>query len=487
MYLSDDCEAANGPPMSENARFAFEVEAAEDGEGTRFEVRRAGEPNARSYRVAGGDQGDYAAFYRELANDWGTRVPHAFAEPGEAPEGDVEWRPLLTDNVSPKILSGYGDPAVLRTGDGYILVATSNDAPDAFPILRSDDLEHWEHVGFVFPEGHAPDWTAKGLKVADFWAPEMARVGDEYWLVYSARKTSNALAIGLARSASPFGPWRDLGRPLIASHAINTTGTPDDPGKPQLSGGVIDAHILIDEDGQPFLYWKADTNGVWPRPLATLLRDRPELIDRLFSLEEDRRTAAFAAAIVPWANGRRPMERFFLMQPLIEAALANWRPVRDALEQCGVAGAILEAMRTPIYAQRIALDGESFLGEPTIVLANDQDWEGHLIEGPWVTRQQGRYWLFYAGNDFSTPAYGIGVAVADHPLGPYVKQPEPLLRSTRSWTAPGHASVAPGLDGEPQLFFHAFHPGTGGYNVFRALLTAKLKFGPDGVSVLPAA
>jgi hypothetical protein len=486
MYLSDDCEAANRPPMSENARFAFEVEAAEDGNGTRIEIRSPGGPDARIYRVAGGDQGDYAAFYRQLADDWRTRVPHAFAEPADAPEPGVEWRPLLTDNVSPKILAGYGDPAVVKTESGYILVATSNDAPDAFPILRSDDLEHWHHEGFVFPEGHAPQWTATGHKVADFWAPEMARVGDEYWLVYSARQRSNALAIGLAKSDTPFGPWRDLGRPLIAGHAVNTTGAPDDPARPLLSGGVIDAHIFIDSDGQPFLYWKADTNGVWPRPLATLLRAQPELIDGLFDREEDRRTAAFAAAIVPWANTRRPMERFFLMQPLIEAALANWRPVREALEQCGVAGAILEAMRTPIYARRIAPDGESFLGEPVVVLANDQDWEGHLIEGPWVTRQQGRYWLFYAGNDFSTPAYGIGVAVADHPLGPYVKQPEPLLRSTRTWTAPGHASVAPGLDGEPQLFFHAFHPGTGGYNVFRALLTVRLEFNNSEVRILPA-
>jgi beta-xylosidase len=179
------------------------------------------------------------------------------------------------------------------------------------------------------------------------------------------------------------------------------------------------------------------------------------------------------------------MERFFLMQPLIEAALANWVPVKRALEGSGVAGSIVEAMRTPIYAQRLAEDGESLVGEPTIVLANDLDWEGHLIEGPWVTLQKGAYWLFYAGNDFSTPAYGIGVAAARHVLGPYVKQSEPLLRSTREWLAPGHASVAPGLDGEPQLFFHAFHPGTGGYNVFRALLTARLAFGAEGVSILP--
>jgi beta-xylosidase len=138
-------------------------------------------------------------------------------------------------------------------------------------------------------------------------------------------------------------------------------------------------------------------------------------------------------------------------------------------------------MRTPIIAQPLAEDGESLLGEATEVLANDLDWEGHLIEGPWVTRQAGRYWLFYAGNDFSTPAYGIGVAVADHPLGPYVKQEKPLLKSTRTWWAPGHASVAPGPDGAPQLFFHAFFPGKGGYNAFRALLTAKLDFSGDRV------
>jgi arabinan endo-1,5-alpha-L-arabinosidase len=177
------------------------------------------------------------------------------------------------------------------------------------------------------------------------------------------------------------------------------------------------------------------------------------------------------------------MERFFLMQPLIEAALANWVAVKAQLEECGLAGSILEAMRTPIYAQRLAPDGAGLVGERHVVLQNDLDWEGHLIEGPFVTRQQGRYWMFYAGNDFSTPAYGIGVAVADHPFGPYVKQPEPLLRSTREWTAPGHASVAPGADGSPQLFFHAFHPGTGGYNVFRALLTVGLDFGHREASI----
>jgi hypothetical protein len=243
--------------------------------------------------------------------------------------------------------------------------------------------------------------------------------------------------------------------------------------------------LFIDAGGERYLFWKDDTNSIWPRPLAMLLRRHPELIGKLFESDADRRTAAFAPAIVPWANLQRPMVRFFVMQPLIEAALANWARVRTALVECGLAGSIVEAMTTPVRAQRIAGDGRSLVGECRLVLTNDLDWEGHLIEGPFVTRQHGRYWLFYAGNDFSTPSYGIGVAVADHPFGPYVKQGEPLLRSTREWLAPGHASVAPGVDGQPQLFFHAFHPGSGGYNAFRALLTVGLRFDAERVAVVP--
>jgi hypothetical protein len=447
--------------MSEDAVPAFELKAEEAGEGTRFVVSRCGE--TRRYQLSGPEQKDYAAFYRDLARDFGTRPPDVHEEP-HPDAGSLNWQPLITENLSPRILSGYGDPAVLRTGDGYYLVVTSNDAPDAFPILRSGDLRSWEPAGFVFPEGDAPVWAATGRHLADFWAPEMARVGEEYWLVYTAREKSGALAIGLAKSLLPTGPWQDSGRPL-------------------LSGGVIDSHLFVDESGQTYLFWKEDRNGIWPSLLARLLRERPEFIPRLFTQEQDRRTAAFAAAVEPWAARRRPMERFFLMQPLIDAVVASWEQVRSALHDSDEASAILEAMRTPIRAQRLSSAGQSLLGEPADVLANDLSWEAHLIEGPWVTHQQGRYWLFYAGNDFCTPAYGIGVAVADHPLGPYVKQPEPLLRSTTDWWAPGHASVAPGLDGEPQLFFHAFLPGRRGYNEFRALFTARLRFGDTGVEL----
>lgn len=441
----------------------FAVEPAEQGDGFTLDVSPSDGSGVRRYTVDGPEPEAFAAMYEALHADFGTRRPHHIEPCEDYPA--PPWRPLITGNLHPRILSGYGDPAVLRCDDGWWLVATSNDAPDAFPILHSADLETWEPKGFVFEEGHTPAWTAAGLKHGDFWAPEIARVGEEYWLSYTARGLDRTLAIGLARAPHPAGPWTDNGEPF-------------------LTGTVIDSHVHVDTDGTPWLLWKEDSNSHWPRPLAALLRENPDLIPRLFDDEGDRRTAAFCAAVQPFANTRRPMERFFLMQPLIRAALANWRKVKAALEESGIAAHVIENMATPIYAQPIAADGRSLVGEPTLLLANDLDWEGHLIEGPYLTRQDGRYYLFYAGNDFTSPSYGIGYAVADRLTGPYRKATEPLLRSHPDWSAPGHASVSVGTDGEPRLFFHAFHPGTGGYNVFRALLTVGLRFSGEEVELV---
>ncbi|HUP66599.1 MAG TPA: family 43 glycosylhydrolase, partial [Sphingomicrobium sp.] len=236
----------------------FSVEAVEEGEGFRLEV--AADGLAKSYLVPTGTQQDFSAFFRQLASDFETRLPHIFAEAVEHPEPALRWRPLLTENVHPKILVGYGDPAVLKDGRDYWLVATSNDAPDAFPILHSDDLEHWQPRGFVFHAGEEPGWAASGRNVADFWAPEMARVGDEFWLAFTARQASNALAIGLARSPSAAGPWTDNGAPLITGRPMDTTGLGFDSSHPQMSGGVIDSHIFIDSNGDKYLFWKDDRN-----------------------------------------------------------------------------------------------------------------------------------------------------------------------------------------------------------------------------------
>ncbi|MFD1611958.1 glycoside hydrolase family 43 protein [Sphingomonas tabacisoli] len=427
-----------------------------------LEIRVADQRVSNAYRLDDRQHAAWLDLFRAIASDFGTRLPRN-RERFDAPPADARIQPLLTYNIHPRIRDGYGDPAVLRTGEAWHLVATSNDAPDAFPILRSPDLKKWNLTGFVFPRGEAPSWMITAENLADYWAPELHKVGRGYLLCFTARNSDRELCIGLARADHPEGPF-------VA-----------DP-EPLLTGGVIDPHLFVREDGSALLFWKEDSNAVWPRRLAVLLLEEPELIEHLFDNETDRRTAALCAGLWRWARTATPMEQFFSLQPLIEAVVALYVEVSARLDSHPE---VIAAMRTPVFAQALSPDGRTLVGERTTVLVNDLAWEGHLIEGNYVTRQNGRYYLFYSGNDFSTPDYGIGVAIADDPLGPYVKMPEPLLHSSRDWWGPGHPSVAPGPDGVPRLFFHAFPAGTGGYKAFRALLSARLAFHPEWVEVLP--
>jgi hypothetical protein len=433
--------------------------SGEEENGGRRHVHRRLDP--RSHR-------DFLDLHDELSRRFDLRAPEAAAPVTGAPDPAV--RAILTENLGAGILYGYGDPAVTRVRNAagtvtWWLYVTSNDAPDAFPILRSDDLETWRPAGFVFPEGRAPAWAMSGPG-ADFWAPEMHQVGGAFWLCFTARTHDGDLAIGLARAPSPAGPFEPAAEPL-------------------LRGGVIDPHIVLDPTEAPHLVWKEDTNDRWPPLIARLMRLRPELGPVLFAGPRDVRTARLCADLLALRPDAAPMETFFILQPLIEAAADDFPAFRERLAalaaepgpepECQtLAREALTAARTVIRAQRMSDDGSALVGESTVILENDQAWEAHLIEGPWISRVGEHYLLLYAGNDFSTSRYGIGAALAAHPLGPYEKAPLPLLGSSTAWIAPGHPSVTTDAQGQPRMFMHGFVPGQVGYKAFRALLTAPL-------------
>jgi hypothetical protein len=254
---------------------------------------------------------------------------------------------------------------------------------------------------------------------------------------------------------------------------------------------VIDPHVYVDDD-TAYLYWKEDNNEVWPRLLIALLYHNPEFINVLFDEKEDRATASFIVTMWPWLQLLGPMERFQATQVFIEAVISRYaafyaclKNIMDSQPQTvqEQIRAILQYMKTPMYAQPLTQDGFGLTGERVKIIENDQDWEAHLVEGMWVTKQGSTYYLFYAGNDFSTDQYGIGVAIADAPLGPYQKMEMPLLRSTEAWWAPGHPSLAIAPDCKPLLFLHAYVPGEAGYKKFRALLAVPVRFTEGAVLV----
>lgn len=423
----------------------------------------------RQYHLPDSGHNSYLDLFLNIACDFGTRVPRNRRRPDE-PASNARYHALLTENLAPGILYGYGDPAVLRIEEQgrawYYVVVTSNDAPDSFPIIRSRDLMSWESVGFVFPEGRKPQWAADGKYVSDFWAPEMHRVGGEFRVYFAARdRETRVLAIGMAKSTHPSGPFK--------------------PGRePLLTGNTIDPHVFVSKTGEAYLYWKQDNNDIWPSRLTGLLHKHPQLITELFPDTQDQLTACFIQTLWPWIQILQPIERFFAQQVLIEAVTAEFSAFRDRLGNLVTSDGsyedegryVLSVMRTPVYAQRLADDGSSLVGEPVKVIENDLAWEAHLIEGIWVVGHGRKYYLFYSGNDFTTTEYGIGLAIADNPLGPYKKMSEPLLRSTKDWSGPGHPSVAVGPRGESLLFFHAYFPGRTGYKEFRALLAARIEF-----------
>lgn len=88
-----------------------------------------------------------------------------------------------------------------------------------------------------------------------------------------------------------------------------------------------------------------------------------------------------------------------------------------------------------------------------------QSWEldlGKVNEGPAVFRHGGLYYMVYSGNDFHSQNYGVGVATATSPLGPWTKDPDnPLLCKPGGLVGTGHCSVFTDLDGNMKMVFHA--------------------------------
>ena len=97
---------------------------------------------------------------------------------------------------------------------------------------------------------------------------------------------------------------------------------------------------------------------------------------------------------------------------------------------------------TWIYAQRLSDDGLDLEGEPARLVSNDQGWEGGVVEGPVMWKEDERYYLFFSGNDYSGDLYAVGYATCEGPLGPCEDAPEnPILKSACEASGPGHHSL----------------------------------------------
>jgi arabinoxylan arabinofuranohydrolase len=130
------------------------------------------------------------------------------------------------------------DPAPL-VYNGRVYLYTGHDE-DASTYFTMKEWRVWSSADMV-------NWTDHGspLSVATFsWAKSDAwagqavyRNGKFYWYVPTTNRSTGRMAIGVAVSDSPTGPFTDaIGRPLVEN-------------------GEIDPTVFIDDNGQAYLYW----------------------------------------------------------------------------------------------------------------------------------------------------------------------------------------------------------------------------------------
>lgn len=130
--------------------------------------------------------------------------------------------------------------------------------------------------------------------------------------------------------------------------------------------------------------------------------------------------------------------------------------------------------RTPIFIQELEADGVTLRGAPSTILTNDQGWEGALVEGQWIVERGGYFYMFYSGNGYASTSYGVGVARASSPTGPYTKASGPILTTNGAWDGPGHGAVLKGPSGDWVHVYHAWVKGKAGQAPGRFVLVDRV-------------
>lgn len=135
-----------------------------------------------------------------------------------------------------------------------------------------------------------------------------------------------------------------------------------------------------------------------------------------------------------------------------------------------------------VYASRMAPDGLALTGPSVPILTADQPWEGRIVEAPQMVLAENHYWLFYSGNWFNQPYYGLGVAECAGPAGPCTKPLNgPWLSSDAQGAGPGECSLYEDLAGWHMVYSPLavrFRTPTS-----RPVAMTDVVFGPEGPTV----
>lgn len=117
---------------------------------------------------------------------------------------------------------------IFTTGDG--IWAMSSSTPDFFD---------WRPEATPYTRTDFPNWIQNYVTNFGgfFWAPDVIKIGNTYYLYYSCAGDGAPAAIGLATATNLSGPWTDMGMIYAGNNAIDPIILQDDDGSLWMAWG----------------------------------------------------------------------------------------------------------------------------------------------------------------------------------------------------------------------------------------------------------
>jgi hypothetical protein len=296
----------------------------------------------------------------------GLAAAGAFAQAAPPRSFHIEGNPIVSDG------SYYSADAAPLSQDGKLYIYFGHDQPDPrqgtfimkeYGVLVTDDPASGDWT--LHPRNLAPGevfswatgdkaYAGHGVRGAD---------GKVYWYVpveWKNTDVANRMAIGVAVSDSPVGPWKDaIGKPLLTWKDVFGTETRGQE--------VIDPCVFKDTDGTVYLYW-----GSWY--IARAVKLAPSMTATDGAITRMNGVDAFFEA--PWVFKREGT--YYLVYDWKRGG-SQWTPSNY---QAAIGYATASSPMGPWQFQGIILSGTS----ATTV-------------HPSVVEHKGRWWVTYHTRD----------------------------------------------------------------------------------------
>jgi beta-xylosidase len=275
----------------------------------------------------------------------------------------------------------------------------------------------------------------------DFADPSVIRVGRDYWGTATSSDWAPEFPILHSRDLVN---WRVVGAVFQR--------------RPEWSDGNYWAPEIAEHRGRYFIYYTARKKGTGPLCVAVATAARPQGPYR----DHGPLICQEVGSIDGMALSDERGDRYLF-----------WKEDGNSRN-----------LPTIIWAQRLSPDGLRLAGDPQEMLRNDPRHEPLYgsIEGPFVVRRGGYYYLFFSGNFCCDRNcnYILEVARARAIMGPYERNPKnPILAGNETWKCPGHGSLVTDERGRDFYFYHAYSTRDTVY-VGRQAMLDEVRWGSDG-------